>query len=382
MASSKNDQMRVTLKRVIDDSYTIVFGEKLFPRIAFDLKQQPLGERYAIITDSNVEGLYAWQLYAALRKEGIDTTVFSFDAGEENKTIDNCMKIIGQMSKVKYGRDSAILALGGGVVGDMAGFIAAIYNRGVPCLQIPTTLLAQADSSVGGKTAVDTEYGKNLVGGIEQPKGVCIDIATLITLSDRDYSSGLAETIKHGIIQDAEFFDYLFCNIDLIMRRSPDVLLNIAKNNCRIKRRVVQIDPDEKGLRRILNYGHTPGHAIEKLSLDNYEKGKSTEYLSHGAAIAIGMVIVGRISNHFGYFPSEALTKQNMLLTAAGLPTTIPYEMSNEDIIEITTRDKKAKNGQARYVLPIEIGRMHKFNGVYATHVDNKIVLDVLERSR
>jgi 3-dehydroquinate synthase len=373
--------MRVTLKRVIDDSYTIVFGEKLFPRIASDLKEHPLGERYAIITDSNVKGLYAGQLKTALRKEGLDAKIFSFKAGEENKTEKSCMKIIGRMSKVKYGRDSAILALGGGVVGDMAGFIAAIFNRGVPYIQIPTTLLAQADSSVGGKTAVDTEYGKNLVGRIEQPKGVYIDIATLATLSDRDYSSGLAETIKHGIIQDAEFFDYLFNNTDLMMSRSPDFLLNIAKNNCRIKRRVVQIDPDEKGLRRILNLGHTPGHAIEKLSLDNYKKGKSAEYLSHGAAIAIGMVVVGRISNHLGYFPSEALTKQNMLLTAAGLPTTIPYEMSNEDIIEITTRDKKAKNGQARYVLPIEIGRMHKFKGVYATHVDNKIVLDVLERS-
>jgi 3-dehydroquinate synthase len=394
----KDDQMHITIKRVTDDSYDIVFKERLFPRIASDLKQHPIGKRYAIITDSNVRKLYARQLESSLRDEGLDAATFSFDAGEENKTIENCMKIIGEMSKLRYGRDSAILALGGGVVGDMAGFISAIFNRGIPYIQIPTTIIAQADSSIGGKTAVNTEYGKNLVGVFKQPKRVYIDVATLATLSERDYSSGLAETIKHGIICDAGFFDYLSNNIDtdstknLIKNKNPQFLINIAKNNCRIKGRIVEKDPDEKGLRRILNYGHTIGHAIEKLSVDLYKKKKNNNknsskssdqsYLSHGAAIAIGMMAAGRISCNLGYFTEKELSRQKKLLLAAGLPTTIPKEISDEDILEITTRDKKSKDGKARYVLPTAIGKMHEFNGEYAIFVDDKIVLDALRETR
>jgi 3-dehydroquinate synthase len=346
------------------------------------LASSPLGEKLAIITDSNVGPLYANSLEQALRSNGLTVNTFTFKAGEENKTIDSCMRIMGEMSQSKYGRDSAILALGGGVDGDMAGFIAAIFNRGIPYVQIPTTVLAQADSSVGGKTAIDTIYGKNLVGVFKQPVRVYIDVNILKTLSERDYKTGLAETVKHGIIQDRNFFRYLQENAELILERSSDSSLYIAKNNCRIKGTVVEIDPDEKGLRRILNYGHTPGHAIEKLSIDNSQDRGDNQYFSHGEAVAIGMMVAGRIANSLGYFSKEDLRVQKELLTTFGLPTTIPNEISNDAIIEVTSRDKKAKAGQARYVLPTSIGKMHEFQGAYVTFVDNKIVMDALQNTR
>ena len=382
MVELNGDTMRVSLKREIDDSYDLVFGINLFPQIAQDLKKSPIGSKYAIITDSNVKPLYAESLEDALRTEGIPAHTFSFEAGEQHKTIDSCMKMMGEMSRMKYGRDSAILALGGGVVGDLAGFIAAIFNRGVPYIQIPTTVLAQADSSIGGKTAVDTDYGKNLVGVFKQPVRVYIDVATLRTLPDREYRSGLAETVKHGIIRDEAFFRYLQENSGLILEQSADSSLYIARNNCRIKGDVVEVDPDEKGLRKILNYGHTTGHAIEKLSVDSFESGKSTTYLLHGEAVAIGMMVAGRIAIALGYFSQSDLRQQEQSLKIFGLPVVVPNEMPNESIIEITSRDKKARDGKAQYVLPVSIGKMNEFNGAYATYVTNDIVMEALQQTR
>jgi 3-dehydroquinate synthase len=373
MVELQENAMRIFLRREIDESYDLVFGNRLFSRIASDLERNPLGSRYAIVTDSNVRDLYAESLEAALKDEGLEADIFSFEAGERSKTIDTCMTIMGEMSRLTYGRDTAILALGGGVVGDMAGFMAAIFNRGVPYVQIPTTVLAQADSSIGGKTAVDTEYGKNLVGAFKQPEKVYVDVATLKTLSVRDYRTGLAETIKHGIIQDPEFFRYLQENIGTILGRSPASSLYIATNNCRIKGTVVENDPHETGLRSILNYGHTAGHAIEILS--GYE-------LSHGEAIAIGMMVAGRIANRLGYFSQEDLESQAALLTAAGLPITIPEGISDASIIEAASRDKKAKGGRARYVLPTSIGSMHEFDGAYVTYVDDDVVTAALQQTR
>ena len=382
MVKLTDNQMRISLKREVDESYDLLFGENLFSQIASDLRDKPLGERYAIVTDSNVRRLYAESLESRLKDARLTTATFSFEAGEHNKTIENCMRVMDEMSRLKFGRDVAILALGGGVVGDMAGFMAAIFNMGVPYIQIPTTVLAQADSSIGGKTAVDTEYGKNLVGAFKQPERVYIDVATLTTLSNKDYASGLAETIKHGVIQDAEFFRYLSENVHLMTGRSPEFLLNMVRNNCRIKGNVVEIDPHEKGLRRILNYGHTAGHAIEKLSVDKYDRKERDGYLSHGEAVAIGMMVAGRIANALGYLSQEELAEQEKLLLAACLPTKIPSTISDEGIIEVTSRDKKAKNGQARYVLPVALGKMNDFNGVYATYVDNKVVVDALQQTR
>ena len=382
MVELNGDTMRVSLKREIDDSYDLVFGINLFPQIAQDLKKSPIGSKYAIITDSNVRPLYAESLEDALRTEGIPAHTFSFEAGEQHKTIDSCMKMMGEMSRMKYVRDSAILALGGGVVGDVAGFMAAIFNRGVPYIQIPTTVLAQADSSIGGKTAVDTDYGKNLVGVFKQPVRVYIDVATLRTLPNKEYRSGLAETVKHGIIGDGAFFRYLQENSGLVIERSADSSLYIAKNNCRIKGDVVEIDPDERGLRKILNYGHTTGHAIEKLSVDSFKSGKNTDYLLHGEAVAIGMMVAGRIAIALDYFSQSDLRQQEQLLKTFGLPVVVPDEMPDESILDITSRDKKAKDGKAQYVLPEAIGKMNAFNGAHATYVANDIVMEALQQTR
>lgn len=376
-------RIRISLKKIEkDNSYDIIFGNGFFDRIASDLKTLKLGYKHAIITDSNVGPLYAGSLEEALRREGVNVNTFTFEAGEHNKTIDTCMKVIGGMSKNGYGRDSAIIALGGGVVGDVAGFMAAIFNRGIPYVQIPTTVLAQADSSIGGKTAVDTEYGKNLVGRIEQPKRVYIDVATLQTLPDREYRSGLAEIVKHGIILDRNFFYDLQRYRRMITVKDAAIAIWIAWMNCGIKGDVVEKDPDEKGLRKILNYGHTAGHAVETLSVDRFESGKSTDYLLHGEAVSIGMMVAGRIAVALDYFAEAALNEQEEALRAFGLPVTIPDNIPDEKIIELLSRDKKAREGKAQFVLPVSMGQMHEFGGNYATPVDTKVVLEALQHTR
>lgn len=365
-------QMVLSRKR-IDDSYRIVFGGALFKLIAKDLKNMLLGSKYAIVTDYNVEPLYAHSLKSSMEAEGLPADIFSFAAGEQNKTRATKEKIEDEMICAGYGRDTVVIALGGGVVGDLAGFIAATFNRGVPYIQVPTTLLAQADSSIGGKVAVDTPYGKNLIGAFNQPKRVYIDVDTLSTLSDRDLRNGLVETIKHGIILDPNFFKYLQDGMGAILARDPHVLFEVARGNCRIKGSVVEEDPYEQGLRRVLNYGHTIGHAIEQLS--NYE-------LPHGEAVSIGMMAAARISNMLGYFPEKDIVAQKNILENIGLPTSLPDGMSIESIIDATARDKKAKAGRVRYVLPLRIGKMHEFDGAYTSYVDNDIVIKALEQTR
>ncbi|MBI2129085.1 3-dehydroquinate synthase [Candidatus Woesearchaeota archaeon] len=373
MVTITNNAMKISLVRKIDDSYDIVFGANLFAIIAKELKEMKYGSNYAIITDSNVKPLYGLSLKNALDGEGIKSDIFPFEAGEKNKTRETKIIIEDQMLEAGLGRDTIILALGGGVVGDLAGFIAATYCRGIHYIQIPTTILAQADSSIGGKTAVDTKHGKNLIGDFKQPKKVYIDVLMLETLGRMDVRNGLAETIKHGIIQDAEFFEYLEKNIDLLLEKDKKSLLYIAMQNCRIKGNVVEQDPNEKGLRRILNYGHTAGHAIEKLSCFK---------LAHGESVSIGMMVAGRIANLLGYFSEPELAQQEKLLQRVGLPTEIPKEISNEEIIEATAIDKKAQGSRARYVLPLAIGKMHEFDGAYATYVDNCVVLKALQKTR
>lgn len=367
------NKLKLNLVRQIDESYDIVFGRDLFPEIAEDLKREDIASVYAIITDDNVRALHALNLEDALKERGLKANTFSIPVGEEYKTIDTCVKVIGQMCKFKYGRDSAIIALGGGVVGDTAGFISAIFNRGIPYIQVPTTILAQADSAVGGKTGVDTEYGKNLVGAFQQPHRVYVDVKTLETLPRNEIINGLAETIKHGIIRDHSFFDYIDNNWGCVLAKDSTTLLTIARKNCKIKGEVVEIDPHEKGLRRILNYGHTVGHAVEKLS--NF-------LIPHGYCVSIGMMVAGRIANELGYFQETDLIQQKELLSRVGLPITIPDSISDDRIIELTTLDKKAKNGQARYCLPKRIGEMHDFDGSYATYVDTEVVLSAFSKTR
>jgi len=386
MVELKNKKIKLNLERTLNDSYEIIFGQNLFENIAKDIKNSTNNERkIAIITDSNLKHKtpHPEALTKALRDQKLDSQIFYFKAGEENKTIDSCMNILGEMSNLKYGRNSLVLALGGGVVGDMSGFMAAIFNRGVPYIQIPTTVLAQADSSVGGKTAVDTEHGKNLVGVFNQPDKVYVDVATLSTLEQREYLSGFAEHIKHGIIRDEELFSLLKNNVNKILERDFGILERLSMKSCKIKGNVVEIDPNEKNLRQILNYGHTVGHAIEKLSVDNYENGRNNSYLLHGEAISIGMMVAGKISNILGYMTDVDLQKQYEILTSFRLPTKVPIEILTEDILKVTSTDKKAVNGVARYVLPMQLGNMATFkNGKYSNFVENEVVINAINQNR
>jgi|WetSurMetagenome_2_1015567.scaffolds.fasta_scaffold76503_3 3-dehydroquinate synthase len=355
---------RINLVEKVDSSYDIVIGRDLFDQIAKEIWVMNKG-RPIIITDSNVKELWANQFGERIQELTKNCGIFSFEAGEKSKTLSTCEEIINQMSRSGLGRDTLIIALGGGVTGDLAGFIAANFCRGVPYVQIPTTIVAQADSSVGGKTAVDTKYGKNLLGAFKHPEKVWIDVNTIGTLPMRHLIAGMAETIKHAIIADKDFFDYLDKNSQAILDKDFDALEYIAGKNCEIKGRVVEQDPKEKGLRRILNYGHTIGHAVEHLS--GYE-------ILHGEAVAMGMEIAAHFSKWNGGLSRGEVAEQKRLLQKYGLPTRIPKDISYPRIIDVTLRDKKAKDGRARYCLPAEIGKMMDFEGEYVTPISSDIV--------
>ncbi len=374
MTQENSDTVRINLERRVVDSYDIIIGTDLFPKIAKDLKEISRASRFAIITDSNVGPLYARALETRIRMTGLDCKTFSFEAGEKNKNMKTVTSLLNQLGKARYNRDSLILALGGGVVGDTAGLVAALINRGVPYIQIPTTTLAQADSAIGGKTGVDLPAGKNLVGAFKQPVRVYMDMKTLDTLDDRNYNSGLVEVIKYGVIADGLFFEYLEQNMSKIRARDKEALVYIAKQNSRIKGTVVELDPLEGGLRKILNYGHTPGHAIETLS--GYK-------LLHGEAIAIGMNIAGTIAYLLGTgFTKEDLARQNDLLMRMGLDIWVNPKITKKDIIKKTLSDKKAAAGKARYCLPSTIGEMMPYDRAYSIQVESDIVGRAIDACR
>jgi 3-dehydroquinate synthase len=357
------------------DSYDIVFGKDLNSTVADELEELKLNtHRPVILTDSNLIRLGLPQaLQATLEEKGHAPIILDFPAGERSKNWQRAGDLLEQLADHGCGRDTVLIAFGGGVVGDMSGFIAATYTRGIPYIQIPTTVLSQADSSIGGKTGVDLRRAKNAAGAFKQPARVYVDISLLKTLPYREYVSGMAEHIKHGIIQDPSLFDFLEANRYRILERDLEALLEMSKRSLQIKGRVVEIDPHEKGLRRILNLGHTAGHAIESAS--GYER-------LHGECVSTGIPIALRIARDTIGFPAEDVQRVTRLLNQYGLPVTTPNSISDDEIIRITLLDKKAKGGKARYCLPKAIGQMHEFNGEYATPVPEEIVRAALLESR
>ncbi len=342
--------------------------------LACQLRTRNLGHKHGIITDSNVYA-YGADLYDAMKDEGIDAYLIPpFEAGEASKSLKTCEEIIDRLDELKFGRDSVLIGVGGGVVTDMTGVIAANYARGIPLVLYPTTTAAQADAAIGGKTGVNSRAAKNRFGRIYQPKLICIDVMTLITLPERAYREGFAETIKHGIIQDADFFKYLQDNVDLILKRDLETLVYIAKQNVRIKGTVVEQDPNERGLRQILNYGHTIGHALET----------QLEYkgLMHGEAVSIGMMAEARMAIMMNHFSNEELAELESLFKRFGLPTVIPAEITEESILEKALLDKKARAGRTRYSLPEHKGKMCDFNGAYASEVPKEYVIAALQQTR
>ncbi|MHC4244411.1 MAG: 3-dehydroquinate synthase, partial [Planctomycetota bacterium] len=269
------------------------------------------------------------------------------------------------------GRDTLVVALGGGTVGDIAGFAAAVFKRGVLVIQIPTTTVAQADSAVGGKTGVDSSVSKNAFGAFWHPAAVYIDVATLATLDDRQFRAGLVESVKHALIADSEYFEYLENNLDAVLERKSDVLEKVAQFNCKIKGDVVEIDPCEQNKRRILNYGHTIGHAVETAS--GFE-------LLHGEAVAIGIIAAGMIEIELKLASTERLKRVRQILEKLDVPVTLSPNLAEKELIDLIKHDKKAVNKWPRFVLLNDIGQVYCPDGQYAVDVAPELVGRVLKK--
>ncbi len=366
MIEIDNQTLRIELG---DDSYDVTRGENLQGYIAKRLDPK---FRYAIISDSNVAPLYGARLVEAMDDVGLEAHLIIFPAGEENKTRGTKAQIEDDMFKAELGRDTIVGGVGGGVSTDIAGYVAGTFNRGVEHFFYSTSLLGQADAAVGGKTGVDTPYGKNLIGLFNQPRlGVVMDMATFRTLDDIQLRYGLAETIKHGAVQDAEFFEFLEDNIDKVFERDIDVLLEIAKKNTWIKGTVIEQDVREQGgLRSILNMGHTLAHGMER---------ESDYRLEHGAAVSLGLVYEGMIAIRLKTgFTETDLERMVDLLRRAGLPTDFPDYLDPKKVQEATLFDKKTRGKRPRFSLLESIGSASKLDGNFTANVDDDIVLDVM----
>jgi len=311
-----------------------------------------------VVTDRHVAATHAACAEESLKRAGWTTACVELEPGEQSKALATASRLYDALADIKADRRTIVVAVGGGVVGDTAGFAAATYARGVPFVQIPTTLLAQVDSSVGGKVGVNHPRGKNLIGAFHQPLGVFIDTSTLATLPDRDYRCGLAEVIKYGASLDGEFFEYLEAHVDSLNRRAPDVLRHVVARSCQLKAGVVEQDEQEiTGLRALLNYGHTFAHAYEALL--GYGN------LLHGEAVAIGMVHASRLAERLGRINSSITQRQERLLQAAGLEMELPSPLLDiEAALERMRLDKKSIGGKLRFVLPTSIGHVELVDSV------------------
>lgn len=318
------------------------------------------GKRVAVVTNGVVAPLYLDRLQRALTQAGAQPVVALIDDGEQAKSWQTLDRVIETLLAARLGRDALIVALGGGVVGDVAGFAAAVYQRGIPFMQAPTTLLAQVDSSVGGKTAINHARGKNMVGAFHQPLAVVADVACLDTLPVRELRAGIAEVIKHGFILDLQFVVWLEANIDKLLARDPAALEHAICRSCELKARVVAADERESGLRAILNFGHTFGHAIEA--------GVGYGEWLHGEAVAAGMVMAAELSARVGTLPHADAERVKALIVRAGLPARGP-KLSADRYLELMQVDKKAAGGKVRFILLEALGR-----AVLRADVDARLV--------
>jgi 3-dehydroquinate synthase len=343
--------MRIVQVPLGQRSYAIKVEGGLLPRLGTECARLKLGRRCAVITDANAGRHYAKAALKSLTASGFEPVLITVPAGEKSKRLAMVEKCYDQLAAHRLERSSFLVALGGGVVGDLAGFVAATYLRGIPFVQVPTTLLAQVDSSVGGKTGVNLKAGKNLVGAFYQPRLVLCDLDTFHTLPKREYLSGLAEVIKYGVIHDPVLFAQLERNLPKLLQRDPATLRDVVARCCEIKADVVGQDETEGGLRAILNFGHTIGHAIENSS--GYGK-----YL-HGEAIAIGQVAAARLSHELLGLPSADVVRIEKLFVQAGLPVKIKLnDARRKKLFAAMKLDKKVSAGVVTFVLAEKIGRV------------------------
>ncbi len=330
-----------------DRSYPIWIGHGILERLGEALREADFPCKVAVVSNPIVNDLFGETVRRVLLQAGYSVTTILVPDGEEHKNLQTLQQIYDGLIRQGFDRTSGLVALGGGVIGDMAGFAAATFLRGIPFVQVPTTLLAQVDSSVGGKTAVNHPLGKNLIGAFYQPRHVHIDVATLDSLPDREFSAGMAEVVKYGVIRDADFFRSLAASREQLLRREPGPMISAVKRACQIKANVVEVDEKEGSLRAILNFGHTFGHAVETLS--GYG-----EY-RHGEAVAIGMVVAAKMSRRLGFCSGEDVLSIKELLKAFRLPVD-PPSFTVESCMEAMMRDKKVRGGVLRMVFNRGIG--------------------------
>ena len=356
-------------------SYAIRIGSGLLAQLGRECARLKLGERCAIITDTNVGRRYAKPAYESLLKAGFDPSLITVPAGETAKSLKSVSHCYDQLASHRLERKSFIVALGGGVVGDLAGFVAASYLRGVAFVQVPTTLLAQVDSSVGGKVGVNLKAGKNLVGAFYQPKVVLCDLDTLRTLPEREFRAGLAEVLKYGIICDADLFRQLERGLPKILRRETKTLAGIIARCCEIKADVVGQDETESGLRAILNFGHTIGHGLEAIS--------SYGRFLHGEAISIGQVAAAKLSTKFTGLPGPDAGRIASLFERAGLPVSVQLSRQmRQRLFAAMKLDKKVSGGEIKFVLAKRIGEVVWGQSVPETEIQQLLTTDCCQRSQ
>ncbi len=336
------NRIRVNLDKHLSASYDINIGRDILDRVAPLLAKSGWAGRWFILTDSKVIRIHGERVLDVLRRGGLAVDLIEFPAGEYSKKIATCIGLAEQLLERGADRGSCLIAMGGGVVGDVAGFLASIFMRGIPFVQLPTTLLAQVDSAIGGKTGVDLLAGKNLLGTFLQPRAVFIDLAFLDTLAPGEFTNGLAEIVKYGLIEDPGLLEVIEDGAAALERREPAILERLVSASCRIKKGVVEIDETEKGLRRILNFGHTVGHAIEA---------ESSYAVRHGEAVAMGMAAAALLSERQRYLSTEDRERVVSVIGRAGLPVRIPRELATDRILSYLSADKKKKDGKINFVL-------------------------------
>ncbi len=351
--SEPTQTVRVALA---ERSYPIEIGSGTLAEAGRFLHELSATEHVTLITDKHVEPLYAQIVGDSIAATGAEVDLVVVEPGEGAKSAELSALLWNKLLELGADRRTVIAALGGGVIGDLAGFVAATFARGIRLLQIPTTLLAQVDSSVGGKVGINLPGAKNMVGAFWQPLGVLIDTAVLDSLPKREFISGLAEVVKYGVILDAEFFEYLERHVAEILARQPQALRHVVARCCRLKADVVEADERElTGSRAVLNYGHTFCHAFETVT------GYGT--LLHGEAVSIGMICAARLAARLGRVDSSFVERQQKLLTALGLPVEVP-DVDPDGLLAVMARDKKNVHGQLRFVLPSRLGHAELVDGV------------------
>jgi 3-dehydroquinate synthase len=330
------------------NSYDIVIGQGVSRVMGKYLRDfLSAGDKVAVVTNPKIDRLHGARIRKSLEASGFAPLMIKIPDGERYKTNRQVERIYDRLVQHRFERRSLLVALGGGVIGDLTGFAAATFLRGISYVQCPTTVVAQVDASIGGKTGVDHPGGKNLIGAFHQPRLVCADPEVLTTLPRREFVAGLAEVIKYGVILDRHFFDYLEKNVEGILSLDQKKILYCIERSATIKAKVVQSDEKESGLRKVLNYGHTIGHAIETLT--GYRTYK------HGEAVAIGMASAARLSYLLGISSWKDVQRQIMLLDAFGLPTALP-KLDLDGIVDVMERDKKVVGGEIYFILPEKIG--------------------------